>query len=304
MIPDVSFDFMTKIASVSQRATELQKQFEGQLLSKPPFSLGFPSATTTSAYYPGPSSVTKDEISMVSRVMEQYKIYPENTRLLKAEVDGTPVYHILQASVETDAEPKELSNDFTDARIRLVRGDHAKELTVVCAHLTEAAEYAANPRQRTVISQYCQSFQSGDLEVYRDSQREWVADRAPRVENIFGFVEPYRDPQGVLAEWEALVAIPNAEETKLLTKLVQNSKFFIRRLPWAKDATENDGQGPFEKEDFDPPDFASIHGKDDRSEFPNDVLITSIALAYCSSIIFGGINLPNVSAVVDASLVQ
>jgi dipeptidyl-peptidase-3 len=143
--------------------------------------------------------------------------------------------------------------------VRLIRGDHAEELTNFCACLAEAAKFAASPRQRTIISKYCESFKSGDLHVYRESQREWIADRAPRVENIFGFVEPYRDPQGIRAEWEALVAIPNAEETVLLTRLVKNSKTFIRRFPWAKGATENDGQGPFEKEAFDPPDFSSIH---------------------------------------------
>jgi dipeptidyl-peptidase-3 len=224
---------MDRIASISQRATELWAQIGGRLLSKPPFSLGFPSETTTSAYYPGPSRITKDEVSMVSRVMEQHHIFPENTRLRKTEVDNTTVYDILQASVETDPEPRLLPNDVPDATVRLVRGDHAKELSLICAHLSEAAKYAANPRQQAIISQYCESFQSGDLEIYRDSLREWVADRAPRVENIFGFVEPYRDPHGVRAEWEALVAIPNAEETKALTKLVQHSKTFIRRLPWA-----------------------------------------------------------------------
>lgn len=235
---------------------------------------------------------------MISRVMEQHRIYPENTRVMKIETEDTLAYDILQASVETDTEPKILSNNIFDARVRLVRGDHANELSQICKHLAEAAKYAASPRQQIIISQYCKSFQSGDLEIYRDSLREWVADRAPRVENIFGFVEPYRDPQGVRAEWEALVAIPNVEETKVLTKLVQNSKAFIRRLPWAMDATENDGQGPFEKEDFDPPDFASIHSKNQVSENLTDILIATSALAYCSSIIFGGINLPNVGATV------
>jgi dipeptidyl-peptidase-3 len=255
---------MDRIASISQAATELWAQIGRRLLSKPPFSLGFPSETTTSAYYPGPSRITKDEVSMVSRVMEQHQIFPENTRLRKTEVGNTTVYDILQASVETDPEPRLLPNDVSDATARLVRGDHAKELALICVHLREAAKYAANPRQQAIISKYCESFQSGDLEIYRDSLREWVADRAPRVENIFGFVEPYRDPHGVRAEWEALVAIPNAEETKALTKLVQHSKTFIRRLPWAKNEIENDGQGPFEKESFDPPDFASIHSKNSK----------------------------------------
>ncbi len=72
------------------------------------------------------------------------------------------------------------------------------------------------------------------------------------------------------------MAISDRKETELLTKLVEESSKFIRRLPWATGTSENDGKGPFEKCLFEPPDFTSIH-----------------ALAYCSSIIFGGINLPN-----------
>lgn len=265
IIPKVSPEFFQKLAAVSVRATELYKVIEHALFSKPPFSLGYPSDTTTSAYYPGPARITKDEISLISRVMQEHQIYPENTRLRKTDTSGQRVYDILQASVETDAEPIILTTDITGDVIRLIRGDHAEELSKICACLTEAAKFAASPRQRLILNQYCENFRSGDLHIYRESQRQWIADRAPRVENIFGFVEPYRDPQGIRAEWEALVAFPNAEETELLTKLVKQSKTFIRRLPWAKDATDNDGQGPFEKEDFDPPDFASIHSKNHQT---------------------------------------
>ncbi len=131
-----------------------------------------------------------------------------------------------------------------------------------------------------------------------------MADHAPRVENIFGFVEPYRDPQGVRAEWEAVVAIPDSEETELLTRLVWESKTFIRRLPWAKGTIENDGMGPFEKENFEPPDFASIHSKGIFGLIAvlENVLIKSAALAYCSSIIFGGINLPNEEFTIDRDI--
>lgn len=38
-----------------------------------------------------------------------------------------------------------------------------------------------------------------------------------------GFVEPYRDPHGTRAEFEGLVAISDAEETKALQRLVDNS---------------------------------------------------------------------------------
>lgn len=90
----------------------------------------------------------------------------------------------------------------------------------------------------------------------------WITDKQPRVENIFGFVEPYRDPSGTRADFEGLVAISDPNETKLLTQLVVHSAKFIRRLPWVDGkSTENDGKGPFEKALFEPPDFSSIHGR-------------------------------------------
>jgi hypothetical protein len=45
-----------------------------------------------------------------------------------------------------------------------------------------------------------------------------------------------------------LVALVDAEETKLLTKLVENPAKFIRRLPWAEISNgENDGKGRLRK---------------------------------------------------------
>ena len=159
---------------------------------------------------------------------------------------------------------------------RVINGDHRCELTSICDSLERAIEYAANATQRDFIRLYQRSFRTGSLEIYKDAQRMWIRDSVPSVENIFGFVEPYRDPFGIRAEFEGLVAISDREETEILTRLVENSSKFITQLPWAHDCTENDGKGPFEKSLFEPPDFSSIH-----------------ALAYCSSIIFPGINLPN-----------
>lgn len=193
---------------------------------------------------------------MVSRFLEQNYIFLENTRLQKTD-DGTG-FEVLVASVERgDVAHFSLPNG--KGSVRLVRGDHSSDLQRVCAELKEASKYTANDLQREFLSAYIESFQSGSLDSYRKSQRIWVRDKSPRVENIFGFVEPYRDPHGIRAEFEALVAIADNEETKLLAKLVENSATFIRRLPWA--TPENDGKGPFEKDLFEPPDFSSIHSK-------------------------------------------
>lgn len=211
-------------------------------------------------YYPGSCKITPQEIKAISHAMEQRSIFPENTRIEKIKTEGQLLYHVLQASSQITP-PREFELPEYQARVLIKTGDHATELSKISAELNEAAKNAANPTQKQVISQYIRSFVTGDLEVYRESQRTWVTDLNPRVENIFGFVEPYRDPFGIRCEFEGLIAISDPEETKTLAKLVEHSDKFIRRLPWAVGTTENNGKGPFEKSLFEPPDFTSIHGR-------------------------------------------
>ncbi|KAJ3521737.1 hypothetical protein NM208_g13157 [Fusarium decemcellulare] len=269
-IPGVESTVLQKLASRSSTLERLYGDICEHLKARPPFGLGYPSHSTQSSYYPV-NYISESEIAEVSKVLEQNSFFPENTRLRK-EGNGTG-FTVYIASVE-GGEVARFPLPNGKGTVRLVRGDHSSALQRVCAELTEASKYAANDLQRQYLSAYIESFETGSLDTFRDSLRIWVKDKAPRVENIFGFIEPYRDPHGIRAEFEALVAIADDEETRLLAKLVENSATFIRRLPWA--TPENDGKGPFEKNLFEPPDFSSIH-----------------TLAYCSSIIFPGINLPN-----------
>ncbi|UQC90711.1 dipeptidyl-peptidase 3 [Colletotrichum lupini] len=238
-IPAIPGTVFAKIATKSDRLQAFYSSFADAIYSSPPFSLGYPGETTQSTYYPG-NHITKEEIAMVSQVLEQKSILPENTRLRK--LDGDAGFE-LQIASSDDGSLGVLPLSDGRSSVKLVMGDHAAELEKILAK-------------------------------YRESLRNWVKDKAPEIENIFGFVEPYRDPHGIRAEFEGLVAIADAAETRKLTRLNENSTQFIRKLPWA--SPENDGKGVFEKSLFDPPDLSSIH-----------------TLAYCSSIIFPGINLPN-----------
>ncbi|TLS22073.1 uncharacterized protein PpBr36_09394 [Pyricularia pennisetigena] len=277
-IPAVDGLALKTLARNSPRLSELYKQIAESIHARPPFSLGYPAESTQSSYYPDSPSITEEEIKAVSRALERNSVFLENTRLRKApdSVD----YELLVASVTCDIEGDPTAQrtfalgEDQQGVVRLVHGDHSADLELICAELSLASKYAANDAQREFLALYIKSFRTGDLEAYRESQRIWVRDCAPRVENIMGFVEPYRDPHGVRAEFEGLVAIADDGETAMLAKLVELSPRFIRRLPWATE--DNDGKGPFEKSLFEPPDFSSIH-----------------SLAYCSSIIFPGINLPN-----------
>lgn len=269
------------------------------MLSTPAYSLGFSSDHAQSAYYPEPSRMTKEEISSVSQQLECHLILPENTRIRKVETTGQIAFEVLQASVEIDAEPREFRIPGSNNVIRLVRGDHSAELDQICSALSEASTYASTRRQQVFVSQFIESFQTGNLENYRDSQRTWVSDLNPRVENIFGFVEPYRDPFGTRAEFEALVAIADPEETKVLTKLVENSTTFIRRLPWALVPRKTTGKAHLRRR-FSSRPISQAFTVNISVAFTRacvDGANSSTALAYCSSILFGGINLPNVGCI-------
>ena len=248
------------MASISSEAATALEKVIDPMLSIPPSSLGFPDGNNQSNYYPGEERISKEDIAAVAKVMEKNSIEPENTRVCKV-VDGTkPTFKILQASAEKATGLNQLDGNGFETTICIERGDHAAELIRICAALTEAVKHAASEKQIALLSDYIESFRTGSLNAYRKSQKTWVTDVSPRVENILGFVEPYRDPYGVRAEWEGAVCISDPDETSKLKALVDSSTKFIRMLPSAVPG-ENDGKGPFEASLFQAPDFTIVHCK-------------------------------------------
>lgn len=252
---------MERLSSLSPQLERLYQNIAGPLYRIPPYALGFPSTESQSAYYLGEDGWTQDEITKISRAVASQNILPQNTRLRKIVDGSTTRYEVLLASIETGEVCEGIDLPDSNTNIAIVRGDHSRELQKVCFEMECASKYARNDTTRAMLALYCESFQTGNLESYRKSQRTWIADQAPRVENIFGFVEPYRDPYGVRSEFECVVAINDPHETKSMLKLVEHSDMIIRRLPWAQQQGENNGKGPFEKVLFEPPNLTSIHGK-------------------------------------------
>ncbi|KEY73545.1 hypothetical protein S7711_03704 [Stachybotrys chartarum IBT 7711] len=273
-IPDLSEDALIRLAQASPTATARLDAIIGPMLLGPPFALGYPSDSTQSAYYPSEERITKKEIARVSDFLQDKEIELENTRLRKVIADGQSVFEVLQAS--TDAESRaEWTAVEGLGTVRIVGGDHASELTRVCESLLQAKAYVENETQAQVIDHYIRNFQTGDMNSFRDAQKAWVMDKAPVVESILGFVEPYRDPHGVRGEWEGFVGIADPVESIKMRHFVDQSTTFIRLLPWAIPGV-NDGKGPFEKDVFVAPDYTS-----------------SYSLAFCASYSFEATNVPN-----------
>lgn len=233
---------MRKISSVSSTTLSLYSKIgEAALLAPIPSGLGFPSGIAQSSYYPGDLQISREEIAAVSSMLEAEGIHPENTRIRKCMSgnDDAVTYDVLQASVAVDTQPPRKLQMTTLASggggggvtIRLIRGNHSDKLTSICSYLQEVRKFAANPSQEKFMSKCVESFTTGEIEVYKNSQRTWVKDAKPSVETVIGFVESYRDPHGIRAEFEGLVGIVHRGETEVLTTLVENSTKFIRRLP-------------------------------------------------------------------------
>lgn len=256
-VPDLSPDTLRKLAQVSPAASAQLETVFRPMLEGPSFVVGYPSDSAQSAYYPGENKVTKEEISRLSKFMQEKRIEPENTRIRKVTEDGLIVFKILQAS--TDAESVRQWDNIDDlGTVRIRGGDHAHELSRGCASLLSAKEYVENETLSQVIDDYIRNFSTGDMEAFRDAQKAWVKDKAPVIESIMGFVEPCRDPHGVRSEWEGFVGISDPVESTKMRDFVQQSTTFIRLLPWAVPDV-NDGKGPFEKDVFVAPDYTSSH---------------------------------------------
>jgi len=256
-VPEVTTEFLKKIADISPKTKASLNKVIGPLLAVPPFSLGYPGKNAQSGYCPGNELITKDEIAEVSKVMNRKSIGPENTRVQKVIRDGKRVLYLSQASAEIT--PLKDGQDELADDIFFVRGDHSQELEKVCSALEKAKEFAGNDKQTQFLTHYIECFRTGSLEAFQESQKIWVTDVSARVENILGFIEPYRDPAGIRSEWEAMIGIADADEIKRLKSFVGHSTTFIRQLPWAVEGM-NDGKGPFEKSLFEAPDFTSVHG--------------------------------------------
>jgi len=259
-VPRIRKEYMEKICSMSMFTSELFGQVAGAIFAEQPSSLGYPSDVAHSSYYPGELHISREEIAAVSRTLLEKSISLENTRISKKFSGDKVVFDVLQGSGTVQSQPRELQGPNSEF-IRIFQGDHSRELSLICKCLEEARKYAGNSRQTKIISEYQESFRNGDIRIYKQSQVSWVQDVKPAVETILGFVEPYRDPFGARAEFEGIVAIVDSEETEVLTSLVSESTTFIRRLPWAQNAEENNGKGPFERDLFESPDFTSVHGE-------------------------------------------
>lgn len=189
-----------------------------------PMHLGYPAAGHASAYYPDSPDISKDEIQAIGDLCEAKKLQLENTRLSKKG----DIYELLIAGGEETPATEdqdlqgvyefELEGALKGKKLKLVYGDYLNEMRQIAFAMKQAIPEAENENQAKMLEAYHKSFRTGSLKAFRDSQVAWIQDKGPAVETNIGFIESYRDPHGVRAEWEGLVSMvghPNPSSKSL-----------------------------------------------------------------------------------------
>ncbi|KAF9158625.1 hypothetical protein DFQ26_007399 [Actinomortierella ambigua] len=264
-VPRASADAFEKVIAASEnahRALPLWNKVKAEIYELEPEGrrfLGYPDQGHVIGYYS--ENFTKKDIDLVQAALEANDISSLNTRAFK-HADGT--YEVRVASAQKGGD-KIVHHNGTN--IRLVFGDFSDALTKVSDSFRAALPSVANEHEKKMVESYIETFTTGSIEAHKESQREWIKDIGPMVESNIGFVETYRDPAGLRAEWEGFVAMVNKEQTAKFEKMVQAAPKFIPLLPWG---------AVYEKDSFFKPDFTSLE-----------------VLSFATGGIPAGINIPN-----------
>lgn len=139
IIPSLSTQAFYRLAKASPKAIAILNTVVAPTLSSLPPSLGYLRDTTQADYHPGLACLTRDEITLVSRTVEVHSTEPGNTRVTKAaDTDHGLIIRVLQASINSEVLDEWGDMDGLGTSLRLEGGDHAEELSRICASLLEA----------------------------------------------------------------------------------------------------------------------------------------------------------------------
>ena len=279
IIPRCSVAFFKKLLSVAGiKSVTNTREFPdtNSLLEKGIYNvdeksglLGFPADGFTSSYYTGLPISIDDMKFLKNKVFSKYDIMPENLTIHK---ESSTDFEILVASEVIkgidECESYTIKNsDDKEVQVKFKYGEHHEEMTHIISNLEKAKKYATNKTQEEMLEKYIGYFKSGEGALHKDAQKLWVQDISPTIETNIGFIETYREPSGIIGEYEALVAIQNKERTAKFATMVANAEQFLSLLPW---------DHSFEKPKFHAPDFTSLE-----------------VLTFTGSGIPAGINIPN-----------
>ncbi|OHS95367.1 Dipeptidyl peptidase 3 [Tritrichomonas foetus] len=266
-IPRISKDELRKVTP--EKLHQLLNECIDDMYSLEPgkVELGYaPNGLTT--YYE-PLDIKPEEVEAINSIIIENKLKIENTKIIR-EKDR---YCVSLPSVEIDEKGVQLKGTYNDLPIFLTKGRYSETLKKVNYWLEKAKACAANENQEKMLEELIKSYQTGSCDAHVKYSEYWVKDVDPSVEHYHGFIESYRDPGGVRAEFEGFVACVDPHESKALHKFVESSNIILPLMPYPPE---------YEKKTFTPPSYNALN------------ILTFVSSGYPI-----GINIPNYDDIRD-----
>ena len=75
--------------------------------------------------------------------------------------------------------------------VKVTAADFSDIMKKTVENIEKAREFAADDNQSEMLKNYIEHFKYGDIEMHKESQRNWIKDVGPIVESCIGFIETY-----------------------------------------------------------------------------------------------------------------
>ncbi len=121
----------------------------------------------------------------------------------------------------------------------------------------EKAREVAEPQQAAVISDLIRFYQTGDSNDWFRFGSAWVQNNAT-VDFANGFIEIYRDANGMKGSSQSFVSITDQPVTEAMVKLAQNAGYFEQKAPW---------DAKYRKQSFKPPVVKAVETLIETGDF-------------------------------------
>ncbi|THD18820.1 Dipeptidyl peptidase [Fasciola hepatica] len=212
--------------------------------------LGFGPQDGITTYYS--ANCTREDAEIAQDYLKATNMEAYNTRLFK-ENSSKNNQHLVSlriASAEMKIVPGQPVGKLpSDWSFQLQYGDLSELMSVLVQSTKLVVPVVLNDNQRKMWALYSESFRTGNIDLHKEASKVWVKDISPAVETYIGFIESYRDPLGVRAEFESFVAIVNKVISAKFQNLVDSAVQIISHLPWPS---------TYERDVFRKPDFTSL----------------------------------------------
>ncbi len=108
-------------------------------------------------------------------------------------------------------------------------------LREIVKHLTLAKSVACTQHQRRELEKLIRFFETGEVEDFRDANKEWVRDRSEStVDTMMGWVEVYSDWLARIGSWETYIQIVDPTISKIAQSLAEHAQYFENAMPYGQ----------------------------------------------------------------------